>query len=215
MHESATLAVIDANVRSGEDELARENLLANLRAYDQPWVIPLWVNCLRERADLRLVCMVHRLAHLDDFLIDVVRAARGITGTQAMLSFGGRAHIARLLEVPLAVGGRHRLHAAHISLDIAAGQDRAAFEAIWHIPSHPRLKPVWLLRNYHSYDADLTMLVLASDEPAITGYVMSWIRPIPGVMDTTLSTITDWTLLATPEQLVAVAEAFFHSEREE
>lgn len=215
MHESTTLAVVDANIRSGEDELARERLLANLQAYHEPHVTPLWVNWLRERADLRLVCMVHRLSRFDDFLIDVVRSARGVTGTQAMLSFGGRAHIGRLMEIPLAAGGRHRLHAAHIGIDVAAGHDRETFEAIWRIPSHPRVKPVWLLRNYHSYGADLTMLVLATDEPAITGYVMSWIRPIPGVMDTTLSTITDWALLATPEQLIAVAEEFFHLEREE
>ena len=67
-----TIAVIDANIRSGQDELAREDVLARLRNYDQPCVTPLWVNWLRNRADLRIVCMVDELSRLDDFLIDVV-----------------------------------------------------------------------------------------------------------------------------------------------
>ncbi len=209
MHES-TLAIIDANIRSGQDELAREDLLARLRNYNEPCVTPLWVNWLRDRADLRIICIVHKLDKLDDFLIDVVREATGVTGASAVLSFGGQAHIARLMDIPLAAGGKRRLQAANINIELAPGYDRAAFAAIWGIRPHPQVKPVWLLRTYHSYGADLSMFLLARDEAAITGYVMSWIRPIAGVTDTAISSIKDWELLATGEQMIELAEEFFH-----
>ena len=47
-----TLAVIDIDIFSGQDELAREQLLENLETFRRPAVTPLWLNWLRERADL-------------------------------------------------------------------------------------------------------------------------------------------------------------------
>ncbi len=213
MHQS-TLALIDVNIRSGQDESAREDVLARLRNHSDPALTPLWVNWLRERADLRIVCLVHRISKLDDFLIDTLRGAVGVAGTQAVLSFGGAAHTARLMDIPLAAGGKNRLHAATVNIDLAPGYDRAAFDAIWRIPPHPQVKPVWLLNTYHSFGADLSMLLLSRDEPAITGYVMSWVRTIDGVEDTTISSIKDWVLLANQDQMVEVAEEFFHLRNE-
>lgn len=214
MHES-TLAIIDANIRSGQDELAREDLLNRLRNYQEPCITPLWVNWMRDRADLRIVCIVHKLDKLDDFLIDVVRSATGVTGASAVLSFGGQAHIARLMDIPLAAGGKRRLQAATVNIAVTAGYDRATFDAIWHLRPHAHVQPVWLLRTYHSYDADLNLFLLARDEAAITGYVMSWLRPIEGVSDTIISSIKDWELLATGEQMIELAEEFFHLREEE
>ena len=47
------LAVIDCNIISGKDEIAREQLLSNVGRYRSTGVAPLFVNWLRERADLR------------------------------------------------------------------------------------------------------------------------------------------------------------------
>ncbi|RME84812.1 MAG: hypothetical protein D6775_04485 [Caldilineae bacterium] len=208
-----TLAIIDANIRSGQDELAREDVLARLGEYQEPCVRPLWVNWLRARADLRIVCLVNELAKLDDFLIDVVREAVGVTGTRAVLAFGGRVHIPALMDVPLAAAGTQSLYAATVRIELLPGYDRPAFNAIWSLPKHPHVRPVWLLRTYHSFDADVNMLLLSDDEPAITGYVMSWIRPVKGVVDTEISSVKDWQMLATAEELVEVAEQFFVEDR--
>ena len=70
---------------------------------------------------------------------------------------------------------------------------------------------MWLLRTYHSFDADLIMLLLADNEAAITGYVMSWIRPVEGVEDTFISSVKDWQMLATSDQMIELAEQFFRS----
>jgi len=47
MSPNDTIAIIDADIRSGQDELAREEVLARLHAYDGVCVTPLWVNWLR------------------------------------------------------------------------------------------------------------------------------------------------------------------------
>lgn len=206
---NGTIAIIDANIRSGQDEIAREDVLERLQNYKGPCVTPLWVNWLRSRADLRIVCLVSELHRLDDFLIDVVRNALGVTGTRAALSFGGLAHIENLLEIPIVAAGNRGLYAATVRIELTPGYDRAAFDAIWSLPEHPQVKPVWLLRTYHSFDADLNMLLLSDDEAAITGYIMSWVRPVKGVADTNINTIKDWRMLATPEQMIEAAEQFF------
>jgi hypothetical protein len=212
MSPNDTIAIIDADIRSGQDELAREEVLARLHAYDGVCVTPLWVNWLRSRADLRVVCMVHDLTRLDDFLIDVLREARGVIGTRAMLSFGGRANINRLMEIPMAANGQ--LHAATVRIKLLPGYDRTAFDRLWALPLHPNVNPVWLLRTYHGYDADLNMLLLSEDYPAINGYITSWLRPVAGLVDTEISDVTDWHLLATPEQMIQLAERFFEFNRE-
>ena len=51
--ERPVLAFIDADIVSGKDEIAREGLLNNLSRYRTRGVSPLWVNWLRQRADLR------------------------------------------------------------------------------------------------------------------------------------------------------------------
>ena len=205
-----TIAIIDANIRSGQDEIAREDVLERLLNYEGTCVTPLWVNWLRARADLRIVCLVSELPRLDDFLIDVVRNALGVTGTRAALSFGGLTHIENLMDIPLAAAGNRGLYAATVRIELIPGYDRSAFDAIWSLPEHPHVKPVWLLRTYHSFDADLSMLLLSDDEASITGYIMSWVRPVKGVADTSISTVKDWRMLATPEQMIEVAEQFFH-----
>ncbi len=206
---NSTIAIIDANVRSGQDELAREDVLTRLQSYDEPCVKPLWVNWLRARADLRIVCLVNDLSRLDDFLIDVVRGATGITGTRAALSFGGQVHAERLMDIPLVAAGNQNLFAANVSIELIPGHDRSAYDAIWSLPEHPHVKPVWLLRTYHSFEADLSLLLLSDEEPAITGYIMSWVRPVKGVDDTVISTVKDWRMIATQDHMIEVAEQFF------
>ncbi|HEY81238.1 MAG TPA: hypothetical protein EYP25_00250 [Anaerolineae bacterium] len=213
MSPTQTIAIIDADIRSGEDELAREQVLARLHAFSGQSITPLWVNWLRSRADLRVVCMVHDLTQLDDFLIDVLREARGVIGTRAALSFGGRANINRLLEIPMAAKGQ--LDAANVRIKLAPGYDREAFDAIWKLPEHPQVKPVWLLRTYHGFDADLNMLLFSEAHPAINGYITSWLRPVDGLIDTQLCDVIDWHLLASPDQMIQLAEQFFEFNQED
>ena len=48
------LAIVDTDIMCGKDEIAREQMLHNLRHYRGNGVKPLWTNWLRQRADLRL-----------------------------------------------------------------------------------------------------------------------------------------------------------------
>ena len=98
MHETDTGSHRHRHL-SGQDELARERLLENLRSSARPCITPLWVNWLRERADLRVVCLVHDLEQLDDFLVDVIRTVPGVRGTSARLAFDGMVRGESLMDI--------------------------------------------------------------------------------------------------------------------
>ena len=87
--------------------------------------------------------------------------------------------------------------------------DRHCFQALLDLPAHPQVRRVWLLNCYHSDSADLMLLLVGKNISAITGYVMSWIRTTPGVVDTEVLTVMDWRWLASPEDIVELCEMFF------
>ncbi len=212
--KSPLLAFVDADIVSGKDEIAREQLLNNLRRYRSPGVTPLWVNWLRQRADLRFVCMVQDPREFNNFMLDVVRNVEGVRETSTMLSFGGRADIDTLLELEMEVNPSSPTVATSVMIDTQPGMDRQAFQALVDLPPHPDVKRVWLLNTYHSDNADLMLLLLGKNVEAVTGYVMSWVRTTPGVIDTETSTLLDWRWLASPEDIVELCELFFiHNRR--
>ena len=205
----SVLAFVDADIMSGKDELAREELLRNVRRYKSTGVSPLWVNWLRQRADLRFVCLVRDLAEFNDFMLDVVRSVDGVRETRTMLSFGGRADIDTLLDLEMEVSPNSQMVASSVLIDVRPGLDRQCFQTLLDLPPHPDVRRVWLLNCYHSDDADLMMLLLGKNVAALTGYVMSWIRIAEGVVDTEMSTVLDWRWLASPDTIVELCELFF------
>ena len=205
----SVLAFVDADIMSGKDELAREELLRNVRRYKSTGVSPLWVNWLRQRADLRFVCLVRDLAEFNDFMLDVVRSVDGVRETRTMLSFGGRADIDTLLDLEMEVSPNSQMVASSVLIDVRPGLDRQCFQTLLDLPPHPDVRRVWLLNCYHSDDADLVMLLLGKNVAALTGYVMSWIRTADGVVDTEMSTVLDWRWLASPDTIVELCELFF------
>jgi hypothetical protein len=207
------LAFVDADIMSGQDELAREQLLNNLRRYRTPGVSPLWVHWQRQRADLRFVCTVHDFAEFNDFMLDVVRCVEGVRETTTMLSFGGHIDIDALLDLEMEVAPGSTTVAGSVMIDIQPGADRNSFQALLDLPPHPDVRRVWLLNCYHSNDADLMLMLLGKNEAALTGYLMSWVRTTPGVIDTELTNILDWRWMASPDDIVGLCELFFTDER--
>lgn len=203
------LAFIDADITSGKDEIAREQLLNKLRRYRSEGVSPLWVNWMRQRADLRFVCLVRDVREFNRFMLDVVRNVEGMRETRIMLSFGGRADIDTLLELEMEVSPNSTTVATSVLIDVEPGLDRRCFQAIVDLPPHPDVRRVWLLNTYHSDDADLMLLLIGKDVAAVTGYVMSWVRTTKGVIDTEMHTMLDWRWLASPDDIVELVEHFF------
>jgi hypothetical protein len=203
------LAFIDADITSGKDEIAREQLLNNLRRYRSDGVSPLWVNWMRQRADLRFACLVRDVREFNRFMLDVVRNVEGVRETRTMMSFGGRADIDTLLELEMEVSPNSKTVATSVLIDVEPGLDRRCFQALVDLPTHPDVKRVWLLNTYHSDDADLMLLLIGKDVAAVTGYVMSWVRTTKGVIDTEMHTMLDWRWLASPDDIVELVEHFF------
>jgi hypothetical protein len=119
------LAFVDADIVSGKDEIAREQLLRNLQRYRSRGVAPLWVNWLRQRADLRFVCLTYDLAEFNDFMLDVVRSVEYVRETRTILSFSGRADIETLLELEMEVSPTSPLVASTVMIDVQQGLARS------------------------------------------------------------------------------------------
>lgn len=203
-----TLAIINIDISSGQDEIAREGLLENLGKFRDDCLKVLWVNWLRERADLRLVCLVYDLQLLDDFLCSVVRKVPGVRGTSAQLAFDGVIHSDALMDVSLLNTGWDRRAAATVQIKLQPGRDDEAYEGLLNLPRHDQIQPVWVTKVFHSTNADMTMLLLGERTSALTGYVMSWVRTIPGVMDTELTTVLDWQIFGSTEDFIELARRF-------
>lgn len=202
------LAIIDIDIFCGEDELAREKLLENLTAYRAPCITPLWINWLRERADLRVVCLAHDLSRFDDFLVNVIRCVPGVRGTAAQLAFDGVVRAEELLDVSLLNSGWDRRAAVTVQIKLQPGREQEVYRALLNQPHHDQVALVWAVKVFHSSDADLLLLLLGERTAALTGYVMSWIRTVPGVLDTQLTSVQDWRILGRTEDFVALAERF-------
>ncbi len=203
-----TLAIIDIDIFSGQDELAREDLLENLHQFHEPCLTVLWVNWLRERADLRVVCLVYDLERFDDFLVNVVRKMPGVRGTAAQLAFDGVVHGDTLLDISMFNAGWDRRAAATVQVKLQPGREREAYNALLALPVHEQVQVVWVVKVFHSVDADLLVLLLGERAAALTGYVMSWIRMVPGVRDTQLSTVLDWRIFGRTEDFLEVTRRF-------
>ena len=187
---------------------AREDLLENLRQFHEPCLTVLWVNWLRERADLRVVCLVYDLERFDDFLVNVVRKMPGVRGTAAQLAFDGVVHGDTLLDISMFNAGWDRRAAATVQVKLQPGREREAYNALLALPVHEQVQVVWVVKVFHSVDADLLVLLLGERAAALTGYVMSWIRMVPGVRDTQLSTVLDWRIFGRTEDFLEVTRRF-------
>jgi hypothetical protein len=215
--EQPILAFIDCDITGGGEELAREQLVQRGMDYQSHGVAPLFVTWLRERANLRMVCMVRNLGEFNDFMLDEVRGVEGIRETRTTLSFGGWAEVDTLLELEMevspsstpAVTGFARAVAASVWINVQPGMDRECFSTLRTLPPHPDVRQVWLLHCYQSHESDLSLLLLGKNPATLSAYVMSWIRTAPGVLHTEIGTVEDWRWLAEADDLVELCGLFF------
>lgn len=203
-----TLAVIDIDIHAGQDEIAREGLLEHLMDSHDQCITPLWINWLRARADLRVVCLVDDLGCFDDFLMDVIRTAPGVRGTSAHLAFDGVVCADALMDIAIEGALRDRRAAATVEVKTQPGSDREVFEALIRLPKHKEVEVVWVFKTLHSTEADLMLLLLGERTAALTGYTMSWVRTMPGVIDTHVTTVLDWQIMGRADAFLALTERF-------
>lgn len=203
------LAIIDIDIQGGQDERTREGLLEGIRSFEGDCVLPLWINMLQERADLRVVCLVYDLSQLDDFLMDVVRSVPGVRGTSGRLAFAGYIDGDVFSELPLLEQASTASGiAATIDLRSEPGRDRKVFEGLVSLPQHPKVRVAWAMQLFHSSRTDMSLLLLADDLQSLNAYVMSWVRTVPGITDTDLILMSDWEVVGNAEHFVAAAERY-------
>lgn len=240
--EQPILAFVDCEIAGGHEELAREQLVQRGLDYQTLYrvnraleahtadihpgtgtislqgVAPLFVGWLRERAALRLVCMVRNLGEFNNFMLDEIRPIVGIRETRTTLSFGGWAEVDTLLELemevspPAVAAVEHTpATAASVWINVQPGMDRACFAALRNLPEHPDVRQVWLLHCHQTLENDLNLLLLGKSPAALSAYVTSWVRTAPGVINTEMGTVQDWRWLAEAEDLVELCGLFFQA----
>ena len=97
--------------------------------------------------------------HLDDFLVDVIRATPGVRSTSARLAFGGVVRANVITELPLQDSAYTRRAAAAVFVKTEPGRDRQVYAALTALPAHPEVQVAWVLKVFHSPEADIKMLV--------------------------------------------------------
>ncbi len=202
------LAVVDIDIHANQDETAREQVLEKLRTYAGSAVTPLWVNWLRLRADLRLVCLVNELENFDNFLMDDLRSVPGVRATRSFLAFDGVVHGNVIEDIPLQDSPWSRRASATVMIDIEPGKERAVYEALVALPRHNEVEVGYVAKLLHCHVCDAMVLLIGERTASLSGYVMSWIRSIPGVTDTEVVSTLDWKVLAQTEDLITLCQSF-------
>ncbi|PKO23591.1 MAG: hypothetical protein CVU38_03110 [Chloroflexi bacterium HGW-Chloroflexi-1] len=82
------------------------------------------------------------------------------------------------------------------------------YDALIRLPKHQEVGVVWVVKLFHSIEADLMLVLLGERTAALTGYVMSWVRTVPGVVDTKLTSVLDWQILGKAEDFIELARRF-------
>jgi DNA-binding Lrp family transcriptional regulator len=155
-----------------------------------------------------VVCLIYDLELFDDFLINTIRSAPAVRGTTAQLAFDGIVRSDALMDVSMLNSGWDRRAAATVQVKLQPGRDDEVYNALRNLPPHELVDVVWVVKVFHSHDADLQILLLGERTAALTGYVMSWIRTVPGVLDTSLTSVLDWRIIGKTEEFVALCERF-------
>ena len=202
------LAVVDIDIRANQDETAREQVLEKLRNYKGSAVTPLWINWLRMRADLRVVCLVNELEHFDDFLIDEIRRVPGVRRTASYLAFDGMVHGDVIEDIPLQDSPWSRRASATVMIHIEPGKECEVYNGLVALPRHNEVEVGYVTKLFHCHVCDAMVLLLGERTASLSGYVMSWIRTIPGVTDTEVVSTLEWKVLATTEDLIALCQSF-------
>ena len=152
--------------------------------------------------------MIKDLRRLDEFLVEHVRTIPGVRGTSAFLAFDGFVQPDVEESITPQDSPWTRRAAATVMINARPGYDQAIFEALTQLPPHNQVEMVYVAKLLHCHACDLMVLIMGERTAALTGYVSSWIRTIPGVEDTRVVSTLDWKVLAQPEDFMDLVTCF-------
>ncbi len=207
-----SLAIIDAVTEVDKDNAARQGLQHNLQEWRRSGVSPLWINSLRSRGDIRLVCLVQDFHKFNTLMLDEIRSVDGVRETRTIFGFDGVANLDLLLDLEMEVLPMTDLSSCYLYLRVSPGEDRNVLDAIRQLPQDGDVRMVWALNTYNSQTGDLFLLLLSAAERLTREFIQNPIRAIPGVQDTVMDEIVEWSWMAEPDSIVLLCEMFFQLE---
>ncbi len=206
------LAIIDAVTEVNKDNEVRQNLQHNLQEWRRSGVSPLWINSLRSREDIRLVCLVQDFHKFNTLMLDEIRSVNGVRETHTIFGFDGVANLDLLLDLEMEVLPTADLSSCYLYLQVSPGEDRNVLDAVRRLPPDGEVRLVWALNTYNSQAGDLFLLLLSEDDQGTREFIQNHIRAIPGVQDTETDEIVEWSWMAEPDSIISLCEMFFQLE---
>ena len=207
-----SLAIIDAVTEVDKDNEARQGLQHNLQEWRRSGVSPLWINSLRSRGDIRLICLVQDFHKFNTLMLDEIRSVDGVRETRTIFGFDGVANLDLLLDLEMEVLPTTDLSSCYLYLRVSPGEDRNVLDTIRQLPQDGNVRLVWALNTYNSQTGDLFLLLLSTDDHLTRKFVRNHIRTISGVQDTILDEIVEWSWMAEPDSIILLCEMFFQLE---
>ena len=207
-----SLAIIDAVPEVDKDSEARQDLQHNLKEWRRSGVSPLWINSLRSRGDIRLVCLVQDFHKFNTLMLDEIRSVKGVRETRTIFGFDGVANLDLLLDLEMEVLPTTDLSSCYLYLRVSPGEDRNVLDAIRRLPPDGDVRLVWALNTYNSQTGDLFLLLLSTDDLLTREFIRNRIRAISGVQDTVMDEIVEWSWMADPDSIILLCEMFFQLE---
>ena len=89
-----------------------------------------------------------------------------------------------------------RRASATAMIHIEPGKERAVYAALVALPRHNEVEVGYVTKLLHCHICDAMVMLIGERTASLSGYVMSWIRSIPGVTDTEVVSTLDWKVLA-------------------
>ncbi len=204
-----SLAIIDTVPEVDKDSEARQDLQHNLKEWRRSGVSPLWINSLRSRGDIRLVCLVQDFHKFNTLMLDEIRSVKGVRETRTIFGFDGVANLDLLLDLEMEVLPMTDLSSCYLYLRVSPGEDRNVLDAIRRLPPDGDVRLVWALNTYNSQTGDLFLLLLSTDDLLTREFIRNRIRAIAGVQDTVMDEIVEWSWMAEPDSIILLCEMFF------
>jgi len=191
---------------AGTDAQVLEGLVENFSKDRPDTILPVSIGYIRSKGDYIIPMLVQDISDADDVIIDKVRTVEGVCDIKSYifnltvpeLAEGANAGAEPDDDEPLLCHGM-------LFVDVESGKDRHVLKTISR-SSDPNVQINFLGHCFHSFDCDLVAFISAPDQNILHQWVRENIRPIDGVLDTSVDVITGMEPLIGPDEMMKLME---------
>jgi len=194
-----SMLTVNVDCMAGEERLIYESICYKLANYTLDGIKPLALSLIKETGNLILMAYVADPMQINEFLIDIIRSTEGVIETTTYIRHGLIALVedpAHLIEEGFSPDNDR--YNAFVMIDLIPGWEREVDKALCDLPTTDGVIPVMMSFCFHDDDTDMILELSGITEDAILEYVINYVRPIEGIIDTDTETLSETTLFTSP-----------------